>query len=258
MKLKVLVVEDEVNCFINICRCLKAVYPNCIIDGPIKTYKGLQSVLSNPNDYDIIFSDIHLEDGLCFNAFDEKKISTPLVFLTAYDQYALTAFKVGGVGYLLKPIDEEELKDLTDRVLSHKKEYIEGLADIAFTYGILNGIDYRHFLMVPVIDGYRLLHVTDICFFKKQGIHLIVTINTGQSFSINGTLESLELQLDPKLFYRANRRFIVNKIYIDKICNLMFQKKRIMIKNSSEDGIIVSKEKVRYFLNWLSQVSADT
>ena len=252
-QLKILVVEDEINSFVSIRRCLHEMYPSSVIDGPIKNNASLSEVLSQPYDYDLILSDIHLEDGLCFKALTETKPEVPVIFITAYDEYALTAFKVGGVGYLLKPIDQDDLKVTVDRTLRFCKKNIESLPEVASSFGFTEENTYRHHLIVPVIDGYRQINVADICYFMKEGEKVKMYMATGDQYLMNETLETLEHQLNPTQFFRANRQCIVHRSSIERVCKQLFQKRKIVLKPASHVDIVVSKDKVPKLMAWLQQ-----
>ena len=251
--LKILIVEDEINSFISIRRCLTELYPDCAVDGPIKNNTDLLNVLSYPYDYDLILSDIHLEDGLCFTALTQVKPRVPVIFITAYDQYALTAFKVGGVGYVLKPIDKDDLHESIHHTLQLCRYDTDVLSEVASSFGYIQEDTYQKYLLLPVIDGFQQVFVKEICYLVKDGVKVKIVLTNGEHLFSSESLETLERQLDPSCFFRANRQFIVNRDCIERVCNQLFQRKKIILHQVKDTDIVVSKDKVPKLMAWLQQ-----
>lgn len=254
--IKVLVIEDEIQSFASISRCLQQLYHGCIINGPLT---GNSDVLKTPlctfEQHDIILSDIQLKDGTVFFSLCQIKIDVPIVFVTAYDQYALDAFKAGGVGYILKPIVLDDMKKAVDHALRFQRGTTNGMVEVADSLGYVKEGSYRSVFFVSTGEGFKQISVPDICFFVKEEETVKVVTNVGEAFSVKESLDHLEHTLDPYFFFRATRQHLVHRDGIEKIQNQLFQKKTIVMCNSQRTAINVSKERSSKLLKWLKQDS---
>lgn len=252
--MKVVIVEDELAASDNLTYLLQ------VVDADIKVVEVLDSVKSavayfkKPYDAELIFMDIHLADGISFEIFENVNITTPIIFTTAYDQYALRAFKVNSIDYLLKPIDEDELMDAIDKLKNHVKEPLIAENQIKGLLSLISkkAKNYKTTFLVGHRDQLIPLKVTDIAYFKiDTGVVKGVALS-GQSYVVDGKLEEIEEELDPEKFYRVNRQFIIRKDVIENI-NYYFNGKLIVNVNPvSDERIVVSKAKATEFKNWVN------
>ena len=251
--MKVVIVEDELAASDNLTYLLHS------IDSGIEVVKILDSVasaipfFSRPNDAQLIFMDIHLADGLSFEIFDKVKIEKPIIFTTAYDQYALKAFKVNSIDYLLKPIDQDELSEALTQFRNQKKEgptnpQMDGLLSLikerTKTYKTSYLVNQRDQLIPIKSEQIAYFHI-------DMGIVKVVT-STKQSYSMDSKLEDIESELDPALFYRVNRQFIVNRNAISNIKFYFNGKLIVSVDPIFEERIVVSKAKATEFKNWMN------
>lgn len=201
---------------------------------------------------DLIFLDIQLSDGLSFEIFDKVDLKSPIVFTTAYDEYALKAFKLNSVDYLLKPIDEEELAQAINKYRDRILETPVNLKDI---HRILEGgkveKQYKNRFSIKVGQHLKVFTNEEIgCFYSEnKGTYLNTTDN--RNYLMETTLENLETEVSPEKFFRANRKFLINLNAIDDIISYSNSRLKIKLKSYSEGEIIVSRERVRDFRKWL-------
>ncbi len=203
---------------------------------------------------DLILLDIQLSDGLSFEIFEQVKVNSAIIFTTAYDEYALKAFKLNSIDYLLKPIDEDELKNAIEKFESHQSKSQNLQVDIEQIKKLLvNPLDknYKERFTVKVGQHLKMIPVEDIeCFYSENKGTYIYT-NSKRDYLIDSTLEHLDPMLDPIRFFRVNRKFYINIKAIKDIISYTNSRLKIVLYSFSETEIIVSREKVRDFKNWI-------
>ncbi|WP_418603077.1 LytR/AlgR family response regulator transcription factor [Hwangdonia sp.] len=208
---------------------------------------------NNPHP-DLIFLDIQLSDGLSFEIFEAVNIKSAVVFTTAYDEYALQAFKLNSIDYLLKPIDEDDLatavKKYQDRA-PQKQAVTLDFNDIKKL--LINPIDreYKKRFSVKVGQHLKLINIDDIeCFYSEnKGTYLYT--NEGRNYLLDTTLELLENELEPQTFYRINRKFFVNINAIKDMVSYSNSRLQIKLHSYKEQDVIVARERVKDFKAWL-------
>jgi len=209
---------------------------------------------SNNEHPDLIFLDIQLSDGLSFEIFDTVTIKSAIIFTTAYDEYALKAFKLNSIDYLLKPIDDDELEIAVNKY----KEQIPAKQQIQVDFDdikklLINPIDrqYKKRFTAKVGQHLKIFSVQDIeCFYSEnKGTYLHTTDN--RNYLIDITLESLEEELNPQQFFRVSRKFYVNINSIKDIISYTNSRLQVKLNNFNEQEIIVSRERVKDFKLWL-------
>lgn len=203
---------------------------------------------------DLIFLDIQLSDGLCFEIFDAVEVKSAIIFTTAYDEYALQAFKMNSIDYLLKPIDEAELKKAVDKYrsvqLSSRKIAID-FNDIKKL--LVNPLerDYKKRFTTKVGQHIKIINSEDIeCFYSENKGTYAATAD-GRNYLLDTTLENLEGELEPEVFFRVSRKFYLNINHIKDIISYTNSRLKIKLNRFNEQEIIVSRERVRDFKLWL-------
>jgi len=251
--MNVVIIEDESHAAEKLERQLMQ------LDKSIQVQKKLESVKNavawlKENKPDLIFLDIHLSDGLCFKIFDEVEIKTPIIFTTAYDQYAIQAFKVNSVDYLLKPINKFDL------AASYEKftEYHQG--GNSFDYAALKNMigdmqekKYQSRFLVVQGDSIKTVLVENIAYFFAEGKYAFLVEKSGERFLIDITLEKLIHNLDPDDFFRINRGVIVHLDSIKKMNTWFSRRIKLELNPPFEKETIVSTERVKDFKEWLNQ-----
>jgi len=257
--MKVIIIEDELAASDNLTYLLNRINPETEILEVFDTVKSAVSYFSKENAAELVFMDIHLADGISFEIFEQVKIDIPVVFTTAYNQYALKAFKVNSIDYLLKPIDEDELSDaLKQYEVQVKQKEQQGIDDnqLKGLLGLLKKTNsttsYKNSFLVSKRDELIPLKTNEIAYFWIDLGVVKVISKTNQSYIIDSKLEEIEGSLNPNEFYRANRQSIINR---DAILNLKqyFNGKLIVnLQPTPKERIIISKAKASDFKNWIN------
>lgn len=202
---------------------------------------------------DVIFMDIRLEDGLSFDIYKQVDIQSPVIFTTAYDEYALQAFKVYGVAYLLKPIIQEELQAAMEKVNSFRP--LISTDDVS---GILNMLQtqqkkYKTRFLLHYRETYKMIEVTDIDYVYLEHKIVHFKLLDGSMIIVPYNLEELEEQLDPHYFFRVNRQYILHIHSIESIHKYFNEKAKIVLKRDRNAEVIVSRIKMPQFKLWLDR-----
>ena len=248
--MKVLIIEDENPASQKLIRLLKN------IDPKIEIVQVLQSVeeainwfIKNPSP-DLIFMDIQLEDGLSFDIFENCRIEAPVIFTTAYDEYAIKAFKVNSIDYLLKPVVQDELKNAIDKFNQiHRINHLNLESIIKQLYS-----SKKERFLIKTGEHYKSISLSDISGFYIRERCTFLFTNGGKNYPVDYSLEQLEPLIDDKLFFRVNRTHILNFHAIkDVIAYSSNRLKIILIHPIEEDEIVVSRERVSDFKNWMDR-----
>ena len=251
--MKILLFEDELRNADRLVRLLLQIDPTCDIDGPIATICEAAHWLRTRPAPDLILSDIRLSDGLSFDALKEAPASVPIIFTTAYEEYAIRAFKYNSFDYLLKPVDKEELAEAIDKVKrlvpvadsSDLRQLIESMAR--------NNYKYRERFLIPCHDGYKTVPVGEINYIFTENKIVRLFLRNGSSETISTSMEELEAQLDPARFFRANRQYIVRMESIRYLGNYFGGKLVLHLNGYPDTEIVVSKEKAQRLKEWLDK-----
>lgn len=204
------------------------------------------------NTVDLAFMDIHLGDGKSLDIFEQAPVLCPVIFVTAYDSYAVKVFKHFTIDYLLKPYEEEELLEALTKYKNIKETFntnliVESLVEIE------NQSNIQHHFLVNHRD--KLLSINDISitYFYATGKHLFIYTNSGSSYLYNSNLKDLINKLNPALFFKVNRKYILNRNHIQEIVKHSSQKIEILLNVTLPDSepIILSKKEINNFKNWL-------
>ncbi|MBT8313402.1 MAG: LytTR family DNA-binding domain-containing protein, partial [Maribacter sp.] len=228
--------------------------PNIEVLAVLDSVRSSVAYFSTPNEAELVFMDIHLADGLSFEIFDQVQITQPVIFTTAYDQYALKAFKVNSIDYLLKPVDEDELaKALTQFEVQSQSEstpkvQMEGLLDLIKA----NSKTYKTTYLVSLRDQLIPIKTSSFAYlYIDTGIVKGIT-KDNKSYTIDKKMEDIERELDPANFYRVNRQFIVQKDAIDNIKYYFNGKLILNVLPIFKEQIVVSKAKSAAFKKWIN------
>jgi len=250
--MKVLIIEDERPAGQKLVRVLKE------IDSKIEVIDVLRSVeqainwfAKNPNP-ELIFMDIQLEDGLCFDIFENCRIDIPIIFTTAYDEYALKAFKVNSVDYLLKPINRKELKSAIDKfTIIHQSP-----TDYSKLETVIKQLQpqQKERFLIKIGEHYKSIPSSTIhCFYINERCTFLFT-DFAKSYPLDYSLDKIEQLVDSKLFFRINRDFIINFYAIsDMIIHSSSRLKIILSGWTEKEEMIVSRERVADFKKWIDR-----
>jgi two-component system, LytTR family, response regulator LytT len=249
-----IIIEDEKPNAMRLRKLVEEIDSNHQVVATLDTVSDAISWFENNPHPNVALMDIRLADGLSFDIFSKVKINSAIIFTTAYDEYALQAFKVSSVDYLLKPIEQEELTEAIAKV----KRTHQSAATNPYLNELLNYVkhqekQYRSRFLFPYKDGYRTVNVGDINFIYSEAKNTHLILQNGTMQVATQTLEELEEQLDPANFFRANRQYIINISSIESIHNHFHGKLLVTVKNGSQHEILISKEKAPLFKQWLDR-----
>jgi two-component system, LytTR family, response regulator LytT len=247
--MNVLIVEDEKPAATRLVNMLKKVAPDAAISGMTEGVEATLNYLDQNPAPDLVFMDIHLADGSAFEIFRHHPFDgIGVIFTTAYDQYAIEAFKVNALYYLLKPIKQEDLEQALGRYNESKNKNSD-YKDIVTRLLSKQAPDKR--FLIRMGQSLRLVHQQDIAYFYTSDKITFMMTREGRKYPVDYTLENLEMMIDPTKFFRINRQYI---IHIDAIQHMHAHSKarvRIDLVPPAHEEVIVSTEKSPLFKKWL-------
>jgi DNA-binding LytR/AlgR family response regulator len=253
--MRILIVEDETQAAQLLENLVKELEHDWVILDKLDTVKStVRWLVHNPMP-DLIFMDIQLADGLSFEIFDSHKIDAPVIFTTAYNEYALKAFKVNSIDYILKPLDREELKRALEKFKKLKHQPVSQhkiLESIGHAMQMLTR-KYKERFMIRVGEHLRTIEVSNILYFYSQEKATFCYTTDNRSFILDYTLEQLDEMVDPQFFFRINRKYTVSAKGIQDIINHTNSRLKLILKGSTDADCIVAREKVQEFKNWLDR-----
>ncbi len=246
----VIIVEDEVAAGENIKNILKTLDPEINILACLDTVSSTVSWLRSNRKPDLIFMDVQLADGQSFSVFELVEVETPVIFTTAYDEYAIKAFKVNSIDYLLKPITIEAVNNALNK---YKKLTLPGLdQSLRNLEQLVRPKDFLKRVLISVQDKIIPVVTEDIAYFyNTNGASRLVT-KEGKSYPIDKSLDFIMESLDPSVFYRANRQFILSKDIIESITIWFDSRLLINMNVDTPERIYVSKNRAALFKKWFA------
>jgi len=250
--MNVLIIEDEKLNAIRLQKILLEIDSQTEIVATLDTIAdSVQWLRSNPHP-NLILMDVRLADGICFEIFTKVEITAPVIFTTAYDEYALRAFKVNSIDYLLKPIDIDELRGSISKFKQqHTKKISSGTIEEVVAIIKKQNPNYRSRFLIPYRDGYKTIMVPDIAYFYSENKITNIVTSDAKEQAISYTMDELEEQLDPAIFFRANRQYLINIKSLESIHNYFNGKLKLMLVPATAADIHISKEKASQFKKWL-------
>lgn len=247
--MKVLIVEDETAAYESLVAILRE------IDSTIEVLGNTESVTqtinwlrNNPNP-DLILMDIHLSDGSAFLIFERILVEVPIIFTTAYDEYAIDAFKVNSIDYLLKPIKSEDLARALNKFAKWTQteviQYLSKLAQLTPT------TQYKEKLLIPIKDKLLPVDLHEVSYFYTTDKNTQVCLKNGNSYPYSKTLEQISISLNPSYFYRANKQYIIARNSVKNITIWFDNRLLITIDTNVPERIYISKNKAAEFKEWI-------
>lgn len=250
--IRVIIIEDEKPA----ARRLQRMLAKLGIETQIMLHSVAEAVdwFNNNQHPDLIFLDIQLSDGLSFEIFEHINTDSAIIFTTAYDEYALKAFKLNSIDYLLKPIDEDELEAAITKFNNTQKQ--SSNFDVSELRSLLtqstNSKNYKTRFTAQIGQHLKLVEIADVACFFSENKATYIHCNSGRNYPIDIPLEQLEEDLDPDKFYRINRKCILNINAIKDIVSYTNSRLEVKLENFNEFQLIVSRERVRDFKTWLN------
>lgn len=251
--MKILVLEDEPLVARSLIGTVKQLEPDAVISGPVETVKEAREVLRVENP-DLIISDIQLADGISLDVFTQHNIKCPVIFTTAFNEYAIRAFKVNSIDYLLKPVDKKELKAALDKfhLLQSKfsnDTYLHQINELFSDFK--NSRKYKERFTAHFGRNVLLVNVVDVACFSKEELIYLTTPEGKKLITDYRSLDEVEELLDPEKFFRANRQFIIQLNSIETMRSDESGKIVVKVKMPQSPEIVVSKEKAAIFRKWI-------
>ncbi|MFT4646176.1 MAG: DNA-binding LytR/AlgR family response regulator [Planctomycetota bacterium] len=246
-----IIIEDESRAANKLEKLLLALNPTINILAKIETVEESIAFLKTQPNLDIIFSDIQLADGICFEIFDKVAVKCPIIFTTAFDNYAIKAFKTNGIDYLLKPFEKEEMQKALNKVETLKPQ--NTMADLMKLASSLQTQkpSYKERFMVKIGDKINSITADEILIFYSLAKSTFILTKEGKKYIVDYSLEYLETILNPKMFYRISRKYYVSIHACKNIISYTNSRLNIKIDALKDEEIIVSRERVSDFKNWL-------
>lgn len=253
--MKILIIEDERPAASRLTKMIKKERGSAEIIEVIDSVETAVKWLGTFETPELIFMDIQLADGISFDIFKQVKVEAPVIFTTAYDQFMLKAFKVNSVDYLLKPIDPEELKAAIEKYekIYHQEEPSYDSSVIERLVNSIAQKDYKERFLVKIGQQLTYVSVDDIAYFYSEEGMVHAKNNAGKQYILDYTLDQLEKLINPKYFFRINRKFITRLNSIHKIHTYFNSRLKLELLPRIDMDIIVSRDRVNDFKNWLDQ-----
>jgi len=251
--MKILIIEDENLLANELKRTLQRICPDCEIVDVVRSVEQGKEWFSKNIKIDLIISDIQLMDGTSFELFKYANTKIPIIFTTAYDDYAIRAFKLNSIDYLMKPIEDQELEVA---ILKYKNIW---KTKTNVTADVLNDLitnskqkDYRTNFLVRIGDQYKRVNTTEVSFFFAEGNTVFLVRKDDKKLIIDYSLEQISAQLDPKFFFRVNRNLLVCSSCITKIHKYFNSRLKLEVSPVHTGDVLVTRSRVNDFLTWLN------
>lgn len=252
--MNVLIVEDEGIALRKLEKTLGA-FEEVNIVGACKSLKKTRAFLSENQEPDLYFMDIHLSDGMIFELLGERELQSPIIFTTAYDQYAIRAFKQNSVDYLLKPFDEEDVSAALEKYKKLHQSAATPSVDIQALSQLLlqqkTPPAYRERIRVRVGDKIRSIGLGEVSHFFSESKATYLSTTAGRSYPLDLTLDTIFQELNPKEWFKVSRGCIVSINYIEEVVAYSNSRLKVELRNAPKQEIVVARERVKAFKEWL-------
>ena len=253
--MNVLIIEDEPQAAQRLEKLIGKIAPDARLLGKLDSIKNSVVWLSRNPAPDLIFMDIQLADGKSFQIFEQCTVQSPVIFTTAYDEYALKAFKVNSIDYILKPVDEDELRAAIEKYKSltmSKTPPGQMLESINQAMQMLTKKFKERFVM-KVGEHLKSIETLEILFFISLEKATFAQTRDGRKHILDFTLDQLETMLDPSRFFRISRKYIVATDAIQDMISYTNSRLRLVLRTSDDNDVIVARERVQDFKEWLDR-----
>jgi len=255
--MKALIVEDERLAQDTLKRALDRNFPNIEVVAITESVKSTLAWLRTPgNAVDLIFMDVELQDGSCFEIFKQETITAKVIMTTAYDKYAVKAFEVGSVDYLLKPFDDEALLRAVSRCCAASESFdINPLLSAMQHYARERDSEHKVFRRRFIVRfGQKIIPIdtADIAYFYVEGKSKYIVKNDGTKYYLDQQMDSILEEIDPQVFFRISRNYIISAHAINGIERIYGGRLKILITPAPDTEMIVARSRVSDFMAWLA------
>jgi DNA-binding LytR/AlgR family response regulator len=249
--MRILIIEDEVRAANHLERLLKKIAPEMVVVARLESVRDSVEFLGLVRDLDLIFSDIQLADGLSFDIYSRVKVTCPIIFTTAWDQYAIQAFNTNGIDYLLKPVEEDRLI----RAIEKARQFspMPMLEKILAMAGNMPAKTYKSRFLIKVGEKIKSIPIEEIVAFYSLEKATYLHTTGKRSYCVDFALDHLENIVDPDLFFRINRKYLVSIAACNNITAWSNSRLKLMIEGIEDPDIIVARERVQEFREWLDR-----
>ncbi|TKC62225.1 response regulator transcription factor [Pedobacter hiemivivus] len=250
--MKILIIEDELKAAKSLENLILKIKPSAKITAQLQSIESAIDYLSENEAPDLIFMDIQLSDGLCFEIFKSVSIQCPVIFCTAYGEYTMDAIKANGIDYLLKPFSKEELQKAFEKVDNFKNFFQQNTQpDMEELLKKIGQDEGKKSFLVFKNNKYTTVKTEDIAFFYIRNEAPTLMTFQEQEYTLMQSLDQLQSILSTKQFFRLNRQYLVNFSAIKEVEHYFDRKLFVKLVIPSPDKLLIGKEKTTIFLNWL-------
>lgn len=256
--MKIFIVEDEVPAQINLKRVLKLNFDNLDFVGTADSVVAAVKWFGNPDNHaDIVFMDVELSDGTCFDIFSRVRVNAKVIITTAYDNYAIKAFKVDSVDYLLKPIDNRELVAAVEKCMLALHPRLEDVMANDHVGDMIASAtseprEYKQRFVVKIGDHIIIIGIDDIAYFTSRDKTSYIVTKEGKSYITDQSLDTIETLLNPKMFFRISRACITHINAIGSVSKHFSGRLRISLHPKLDDDIFISRVRTNDFMRWIN------
>jgi two-component system response regulator LytT len=250
--MNIIIIEDELKAARSLENIINEVRPQAKIIAKLQSVESSLKYLSENRQPDLIFMDIQLSDGLCFEIFKSVKITCPIVFCTAFDEYSLEAFKANSVDYVLKPFSKSDIADAFRKVDELRNFFQQSaMPDLTDLLSQITPPTGKKSFLVFKNNKYITIATNNIAFFYIRNELSTIMSFDQQEYTVNQSLDQISSQLSPEQFFRLNRQYIVNFSAIKEVEHYFMRKLFVKLTIPTPDKLLINKEKSPAFLSWL-------
>jgi DNA-binding LytR/AlgR family response regulator len=252
--MKLIIIEDELPALRRLSKMLLELMPETEILGSADTIDGAVALFQQHKDAQLALMDIELADGQSFEIFNRIAVHIPIIFTTAYDEFALKAFKVNSIDYLLKPIDPDELKQALEKFKKlQAPSNTVNLQELLVSFNQKTEANFKQRFLVKMGQKYLSINGSEVAFFNANEKVVYLVTKDQKKYIIDYTLDELEGMVEPKAFFRLNRQYLSKIDAIENISSYFNGKLKIQLNPNVVDEVLVSRERASEFKQWLNQ-----
>ena len=248
--MKILIIEDEIPAQIQLEKLIMTHFPDSEIMAKLDSVQGSVKWLGQ-NRPDLIFMDVELSDGQCFDIFRQTTVSVPVIITTAYNTYAIQAFKVNSIDYLLKPIDDADFVSAVEKSIRINQQNRPDYSLLEKLLVKSSAKEYKKRFVVKQSDQIIILNTDDIAFFYSEEKATFIVNKAGKRYISDTSLDTLEEQIDPKNFFRLSRGCIANIVSVQSVSKHFNSRLKIKLTPPVIEDVLISRIRVPEFMNWL-------
>lgn len=249
--MKILILEDEPLAARRIESLVKSLEPAAEILAKLESVRSAVKWLNEHPQPDLILMDIQLADGLSFEIFQQADVSAPIIFTTAYDEYAIRAFKVNSVDYLLKPVEKDELEAALEKWKAQKGSASQDQIGKALDALLSQKADWKTRFLLKAGARFDIVETNDVAYLYAEDKVVFLVTKDQKKYYVDETLDELEQKLNPKSFFRINRKYLTQLPAIERIEPHFNGRLKIKLRHRDDDDVYVSREKAEVFKKWL-------